>query len=70
VSAKGRIYSVGDRLNLPPPLPRGSLWTVIAVEEPETEGYDGTLVLEPAPSTDPTPEPRSDAVGGEENSSP
>jgi hypothetical protein len=47
-SAEGRFLAVGDQVNLPPPLPRGSLWTVVAVEPPETEGYDGTLVLEPA----------------------
>jgi hypothetical protein len=47
-SAKGRFFAVGDQVNLPPPLPLGSVWTVIAVEPPQTEGYDGTLVLEPA----------------------
>jgi hypothetical protein len=47
-SAKGRRFAVGDRLNVPPPLPQGSAWTVIAIEPPESEGYDGTLVLEPA----------------------
>jgi hypothetical protein len=47
-SAEGRFFAVGDQVVLPPPLPRGSLWTVIAVEPPQTEGYDGTLVLEPA----------------------
>jgi hypothetical protein len=47
-SARGRFFAVGDQVVLPPPLPRGSLWTVIAVESPQTAGYDGTLVLEPA----------------------
>jgi hypothetical protein len=47
-SAKGRLFSVGDQVVLPPPLPRGSLWTVVAVELPETDGFNGTLVLEPA----------------------
>jgi hypothetical protein len=44
-SAKGRLFSIGDTVVLPPLLPRGSLWTVIAVEPPETAGYEGTLVL-------------------------
>ncbi len=39
---------MGDQLVLPPPLPRGSLWTVVAVEPPESAGFNGTLVLEPA----------------------
>jgi hypothetical protein len=50
-SAKGRRFAIGDRLNMPPPLPRGSTWTVIAIDPPETEGYDGTLVVEPAESS-------------------
>jgi hypothetical protein len=70
VSAQGQIFSVGDRLNLPPPLPRGSVWTVIAVEAAQTEGYDGTLVLEPASSTDPAREPPSDAFGRDESRAP
>jgi hypothetical protein len=49
LSAKGRQFAVGDVLNLPPPFPRGSVWIVVAVEPPETDGYDGTLVIEPAP---------------------
>jgi hypothetical protein len=45
-SAQGRLFAIGDELTIPPPLPRGARWKVIAVEPPETEGYDGTLVLE------------------------
>jgi hypothetical protein len=47
-SAKGRRYIVGDLVNLPPPVPRGSVWKIVAVGPPETEGCDGTITLEPA----------------------
>ena len=46
MSPHGRRFTVGDQLTIPPPLPRGPRWRVVAVEPPETEGYDGTLVLE------------------------
>jgi hypothetical protein len=46
-SASGRRYLVGDRINLPPPAPHGSIWRVVAVEPAGTEGFDGTLLLEP-----------------------
>jgi hypothetical protein len=59
-SAKGRMFVVGDRVNMPPPLPRGSVWRVVAVDPPETAGYDGTLVLEQAA---PPPDPEA---GGRE----
>ncbi len=52
-SAKGRMFEVGDLVNLPPPLPRGSIWRVVAVEPPETEGREGTLVLEQATPPEP-----------------
>jgi hypothetical protein len=69
MSPKGRFFSVGDRLNLPPPLPRGSVWIVTAVEPPETDGYDGTLVLEPAvPLPDPIQEPLGEAVRDDDGS--
>jgi hypothetical protein len=48
VSAKARTFAVGDLLNIPPPVPEGSVWIVTAIEPPITEGCDGTLVVEPA----------------------
>jgi hypothetical protein len=52
MSAKGRRYTVSDLVNLPPPVPNGSVWKVIAVDPPETEGCDGTITLELAQAAD------------------
>jgi hypothetical protein len=53
LSVKGRVFAVGDVLNLPGRTPVAHPWRIVAVEPDPDPYYNGRLYLEPAlPSTE------------------